>query len=89
VDQASMFDVTESQASPAYRTKTGDLKVSVKKAVAWYAIEHGLRLTAASAYPIIYFLDHEGYEVTATIDGITAEYKEFKRTTHNKRKASA
>lgn len=87
--QTSMFDVGESIESDVYRTKAGALSSRTKKAIAWYAIEHGLRLTAASAYPVMFFKDPTGAEVQSHITEIVDTYEKFKASNHGKRKTAA
>ena len=36
---------------PQRRTQAGTLMAGFKKAIAWYVGEHGLQVTATSAYP--------------------------------------
>ncbi|WP_298585156.1 hypothetical protein [uncultured Kocuria sp.] len=72
-----------------YRTAKGDLSAKLLKAMQWYSIEHGLKLTASSPFPIVWFKNQDDGINKVHMDDIMEAYEAFKKSTHGKRKTAA
>lgn len=72
----------------SYRTRAGQLSAATLKALNWYSIKHGYRLTASSAFPAVTFIDESGIEHKVDILDVIEAYDQFKQRTHG-RKAGA
>ncbi|KUM38989.1 hypothetical protein [Arthrobacter sp. EpRS71] len=70
------------------RTKAGALSSATLKAIKWYTLEHGLKLTASSAMPIMTCINSDGDEQTVNVEDVITEYKQFKRRTHGRKRAA-
>jgi hypothetical protein len=72
------------------KTAAGNIKAADLKAIQWYMIEHNLKPVATNIFPNFQFVDKlTGDHVTHHLADIQDAYKEFKASTHGRRKKAA